>query len=234
MKAIGELDARYYRDYIRPDARLDATIRRYLRPGHVLLDAGAGRGEAFSHGYRGIAERVVGVDLDPAVHENPNLDEAHVADLSNLPFGDAAFDMVISRSVFEHLEDPHAVLTEMRRILRPGGHLIFRTPNRFHYYVVAATLTPHRFHQWFNAHRGFAREDIFPTFYRANDRFTLRRLARSTGFRVRELEMFELKPGYLFFHPIAYRLGIAYERVVHRVDALKDLRANIIAVFEAT
>jgi SAM-dependent methyltransferase len=178
-------------------------------------------------------QRVVGVDLEEGVLKNPNLDEAHVSELSNLPFDAASFDLILSRSVFEHFDNPVPVLKELRRVLRPGGHLIFRTPNRFHYFAIAASLTPHRFHQWFNEKRGFAAEDTFPTFYRANDRFTLRKLARATGFSVRELELFEIKPSYLFFHPVAYRAGIGYERVVRRFDRLKDLRSIIIGVFEA-
>jgi SAM-dependent methyltransferase len=233
MTTIAELDAKYFPGYLKPDVRLDNAIRRYLRPEHVVLDAGAGRGEAFQYDYKSWVERVVGVDVEEAVLENPNLHEGHVADLSELPFSDASFDLVFSRSVFEHFRNPVSVLRELRRVLRPGGYLVFRTPNRFHYYAITAKLTPHRFHQWFNEKRGFAEEDTFPTFYRANDRFTLRRLAKRTGYEVRELELFELKPSSLFFHPGAYRAGIAYQRLVDRFDRLKDLRSNIIGVFEA-
>ncbi len=69
--------------------------------------------------------------------------------------------------------------------------------------------------------------------YRANDRFVLARLARRAGFRVARLELFEPKPAYLFFNPLAYRAGIAYERLVSRHEALRDLRANLIGAFEA-
>jgi hypothetical protein len=64
-------------------------------------------------------------------------------------------------------------------------------------------VLPHSFHVWFNAKRG-AQEHRFETFYRPNDRRTLRRLATRAGLRVTELELFEPKPAYLFFHRIAY------------------------------
>jgi hypothetical protein len=35
------------------------------------------------------------------------------------------------------------------------------------------------------------------------------------------------------FHPLAYRAGIGYERLVNRFDLLQGLRSNIIGVFEA-
>ena len=76
-------------------------------------------------------------------------------------------------------------------------------------------------------------EDVFPTVYRANDRHALRRLAQASRFRIAELELIETKPDYLFFHPGAYRAGIAYERLVNRYEALQDLRCVILAVFQA-
>jgi SAM-dependent methyltransferase len=232
LQGIAELDAKYYPNYVRPDVRFDRAIRRYLHATDSILDAGAGRGEKFRYDYKTWVERVVGVDVEEGVLTNPNLDEAYVADLADLPFDDATFDLVFSRCVLEHVEDPVSVLEELRRVLRPNGHLIFRVPSRFHYVSIAARLTPLRFHRWFNAQRGFGAEN-FPTFYRINDRSTLRSLAAATGYGIRELELFEMKPSYLVFHPLAYRVGIGYERLVNRFDRLQGLRSNIIGVFEA-
>jgi hypothetical protein len=71
--------------------------------------------------------------------------------------------------------------------------------------------------------------DTFPTRYRANDRRTLERLATAAGFRIVRLDVLETKPDYLSFHPLAYRAGILYERVVNRSPSLADLRVQIIA-----
>jgi SAM-dependent methyltransferase len=173
------------------------------------------------------------VDLDPRIRDNPNLRLAVLGDLLRLPFRDRSFDLILARYVFEHFPWPEKALRELRRVLKSGGRLIFHTPNRFHYYALAARITPQRFHEWFREKRGGTRADTHETFYRANDRFALRRLAGRTGFRVMSLELFEPKPSYLFFHPLAYRAGIGYERLVRRFDVLKDLRANMIGVLEA-
>ena len=47
-----------------------------------------------------------------------------------LPLADASFDLVLFCEVLEHMtNDPLAALTELSRVLRPGGHLILTTPN---------------------------------------------------------------------------------------------------------
>jgi ubiquinone/menaquinone biosynthesis C-methylase UbiE len=47
----------------------------------------------------------------------------HLLTGDRLPLGDASLDRVVSKNVFEYLENVHATLAEMRRVLRPGGRL---------------------------------------------------------------------------------------------------------------
>jgi ubiquinone/menaquinone biosynthesis C-methylase UbiE len=47
-----------------------------------------------------------------------------VADLTRLPYADAAFDAVVCGWVLEHLPDPRPGLCELARVLRPGGKLL--------------------------------------------------------------------------------------------------------------
>ncbi|MBN2483465.1 MAG: class I SAM-dependent methyltransferase [Candidatus Omnitrophica bacterium] len=47
---------------------------------------------------------------------------------SEYPFGDGEFDIVICADVIEHVKEPGAVLTEIRRVLSPGGWAIITTP----------------------------------------------------------------------------------------------------------
>jgi SAM-dependent methyltransferase len=234
MPSIEEMDARYYPDYVDEHARFERTVRRYLRAEHAVLDAGAGRGARYPYDYGTWVRLVVGVDLEERVAGNVNLHAAVVGDVARLPFADGAFDVVFSKFLLEHLVEPLGAFREFRRVLREGGRFVFHTPNRFHYVALAARLTPHRFHVWFNAKRGRQEPDTFETLYRANSRPAIERLAERTGFRVAELDLFEPKPSYLFFHPLAYRGGIAYERLVSRIEALRDLRCVIIGVLEAT
>jgi SAM-dependent methyltransferase len=176
---------------------------------------------------------MAGVDTDPAVMSNANLSDAARADLAQLPYANGEFDLVFSKYVFEHLERPVAVMRELRRVMKPGGHLLIHTPNRWHYVALFATLTPTSFHAWFNSKRGRISADTFPTRYRANDRRTLERLAARSGFRIVRFDLLETKPDYLYFHPLAYRAGIVYERIVNRWPSFARFRVQIIADLQA-
>lgn len=46
-------------------------------------------------------------------------------------FADASFDVVVCSDVIEHVDDPQAMLREIRRLLVPGGRLVITTPIRF-------------------------------------------------------------------------------------------------------
>jgi ubiquinone/menaquinone biosynthesis C-methylase UbiE len=48
-----------------------------------------------------------------------------------LPFPNAAFDRVVADSVLEHLGDQHKGLSEIYRVMRPGGYLFVATPNKY-------------------------------------------------------------------------------------------------------
>jgi 2-polyprenyl-3-methyl-5-hydroxy-6-metoxy-1,4-benzoquinol methylase len=56
--------------------------------------------------------------------------KAITADVCRLPYRDQRFDLVISSHVLEHLAEPGLYLSEIRRVLLPGGQLWLVTPNR--------------------------------------------------------------------------------------------------------
>ena len=52
-------------------------------------------------------------------------DQTYMCDLSAIPVEDSRFDAVLFNQVMEHLPEPPAVLCELHRALRPGGHLMY-------------------------------------------------------------------------------------------------------------
>ena len=194
-----------------------------------VLDLGAGAGIVPQMNFRGIARRVCGIDPDHRVRNNPHLDEARIAEGGRLPYPDECFDVVFADNVLEHLQRPEEVFAEVRRVLRPGGAFLAKTPNRRHYVATLARLTPYAFHRWFNARRGRPAVDTYPTHYRANTRTALRRLAEFSGLRLQHVELVEGRPEYLRISALTYVAGWAYERTVNAFDALEPFRVVLIA-----
>src|SRR5207302_7081240 len=114
----------------------------------------------------------VGIDLESTLDtDNRRFPFGVRGDLGHLPFPADHFDMVISRSVVEHLEDPKRVFREFYRVLRPGGKVIIITPNKYDYVSLIAALTPYRLHRALVSKIfQVSEDDVFPTLYRANTR----------------------------------------------------------------
>jgi SAM-dependent methyltransferase len=217
--AVGELERRFL-----------AAIERLVRPGDRLLDAGCGSGRLFTYDLRGRADLIVGVDLTSDVGQNANINAPLRASLTALPFARETFDLIICKHVLEHLDEPESAFHELARVLRPRGRLLILTPNRFHYVPLLASLLPASCQRLVASGRGLTPEEVHPALYRANTPRRLRRLARQAGLRIAVLRLFETPPVYLAFHPLAFALGVAYERLVNRLEALAPLRVNLLAV----
>ncbi|MEC4016150.1 class I SAM-dependent methyltransferase [Streptomyces sp. H27-D2] len=100
----------------------------------TILDIGCGDGSAAAVAARFLAgHRLVGVDWSQDALRRATTRVPYVVrgELSGggLPFADASADAVLFSEVIEHLVDPDSALDELRRVLRPGGHLMLSTPN---------------------------------------------------------------------------------------------------------
>ncbi len=226
------LKQRFYRNEDHPYVIFEATVAGNLSRGDTLLDAGCGRTAPVLNKYKGIAGRLIGVDLvDPK--DVTNAIEYHKADLANLPLPDGSVDLIISRSVFEHLVDPASVYMEAKRVLKSGGKMIFLTANLWDYGTIAARLVPNRFHsKVVNVVEGRPEEDTFPTAYKTNSEADIQRLADQAGLRVRSIDYLNQYPNYFMFNSALFMLGVGYERLTSRLAFLKRLRGWLLVVLD--
>ena len=99
-------------------------------PGDRALDVGCGPGTltAVLAGRLG-ADRLAAVDPSPSfvLAVRALLPEVDVRDgaAEELPFGDEVFDLATAQLVVPFMADPVRGLSEMRRVVRPGGNLLF-------------------------------------------------------------------------------------------------------------
>jgi len=122
-----------------PDPRLDrkfaricAVVRSHL-PCESFLDAGCGDGRYLAALDADLPKRVAGVDIAERILETARARvpraELRQANLESLPFGEGAFELVLSSQVIEHVLDAPAAAGELARVLRPGGRLVISTDN---------------------------------------------------------------------------------------------------------
>ncbi|WP_327404309.1 class I SAM-dependent methyltransferase [Streptomyces sp. NBC_01288] len=109
----------------------------------TVLDIGCGDGTAAATAAPLLTgHRVIGVDWsqDALTRARTNLPYTVRGELTALPLRSASADAVLFSEVIEHLVDPDTALAEIRRVLRPGGHLMLSTPNLAAWYNRALLL----------------------------------------------------------------------------------------------
>lgn len=225
--AVGDVYAEVFREQ-RPAAidAHDIVLQHLLSvlpadPTAPILDAGCGHGR-YAHKLVELGCRdVTGVDLFDAsdVATTPGFRYVR-ADLAQLPFADAAFDLVYSNSVIYHLDDPARAIAEFHRVLRAGGRLLFTAHTRHSLFTLNRLL---RLKLGDRSVRHLREVRFRPTSYYAT-------ALRARGFRVVRQDGYRLSE-------LAYRARGALRRVpvvgdlarerVTRTQAMARLKSHV-------
>ncbi|MFH1942175.1 MAG: class I SAM-dependent methyltransferase [bacterium] len=217
-KLINKIDKIYYPKVTNnwDDKFFREEILKFLNADLMILDIGAGAGIVKQMNFKGLVNKVIGIDPDKRVLDNPFLDKAIVGFAENMNFFESEkFDIVICNNVLEHIRKPKEFLCEVNRVLKKGGLFLAKTPNKFHYVSLIAKVTPNWFHNIFNKYRGRQVEDTFFTYYRLNCYRDIRNISVSCRFEILKLRYHEARSEYLRFNFIVYFLGLIYERFVN-------------------
>ena len=137
-----------------------------LAPGQELLDVGCGPGTITLEFARRVAPgRVVGIDVSADVLDTARALQATTNDdgvsfvqesVYQLSFADSSFDVVHAHQLLQHLADPVAALTEMRRVLRPGATLAVRESD---YGAFAWSPLDERLRRWMEIYHQITRQN---------------------------------------------------------------------------
>ena len=127
-----QLESNYRkRDFQRRRRLVDEALRP--REGEAMLDAGCGPGFHLQElaAAVGPSGQVAGIDSSEQMIELARRRcagisdvELHAASVTSMPFAEGSFDAAISVQVLEFVADVDAALTELHRVLRPGGRVV--------------------------------------------------------------------------------------------------------------
>lgn len=223
------LREKYYKTDDHPYRLFERRVESLIGPQTgVLLDAGCGRSAPVLRKFNGKVARLIGIEMVPFI-DVPEYVEIHNADLANIPLPSQSVDIIMSRSVFEHLVNPELVYAELARILKPGGMIVFLTASFWDYGTQVARLVPNRYHAGVVRRvEGRKEEDTFPTAYKTNTRKDVAFLAGQVGLEISDFQYLSQYPNYLMFNGVLFALGMVYERIVSRFEILRSLRGWIL------
>ena len=216
-----------YEDGVTLYARL---VGQHIAPEARVLDAGCGRGGVIELYWEEV-QQAVGMDSDPeSLSEHRCLQQLVRGDLAQLPFATASFDLVLCSWVLEHLGRPGAVLEELARVLRAGGHLVLLAPNAWNYVTLAQRLVPGRFQRWLTR-RIYARDDkdTFPLAYKANTRSALDTGLSRVGL-INEEFHFVGDPSYVAGNDLLFKLAMVWEEITDR-GPLRGTKVHLVASY---
>lgn len=126
----------------------------------------------------------LGVDLSMSALEEGKPHGRVQCDACSIPLTNGTVDILVCSEIIEHLEEPHRMLKEIERVLKPKGKLVISTPNRESAFLqVQNSLHMPKFHDWkyVESHFQTYSPEEFDTLLKQHG-FTVVKKAKSTAF----------------------------------------------------
>jgi SAM-dependent methyltransferase len=209
--------------------QLEALVRTHMTRDSRVLDLGCGRGGVIELFWRQV-KMAAGLDPDTASlagHRAPGMPVIRGVG-EGLPFVSESFDLIVCLWVLEHLKEPLTTMREVQRVLRPGGHFVFVTPNLSNPVMLLNRIgkaLPALQRRMVPKLYGRVAGDTFRVQYHANTASAIRTLASTVGLRVAELRAVP-DPTYLALNGFMFRASVLSERLMPQgwgVHLLGDL-----------
>lgn len=204
------------------------------RPNQVILDIGGGESCPFAK-YRDPSKhvRIIAVDVsEEAMRNNHDVDEKRVADVTDdLPFGNGEVDLIVSRMVLEHLQNPEAFITISNRILKRDGYFINLFPSKFAPFALLNIMVPKKISKkllsfFFPESRG---RTGFPEVYKKCYYTAIKSLLEKHGLEIVTSYVSYYQSHYFRFFVPLFLVSALYEMLLQAFGA-KDLCAYVLVV----
>ena len=211
---------------------VDGTVEFYSRINSLLnesmsvLDFGAGRAawhEDDTCEYRkrirtlkGKVKMAVGCDMDEAIFDDNSVDKRFLIKGSDtLPFENESFDLIISDYTFEQVSNPNEVASEFHRILKTGGWVCARTPNKYSYVSILTRIIKNSHHaKLLKIVQPERKEvDIFPTTFKLNTLKSISKYFPPNSF-IDFTYRYEGEPAYYFNNKFVFSVMLLINKLL--------------------
>lgn len=226
-----KLQKQFYGNQPHPYVTFEEEVKKQLHsrgPHSTILDIGCGREAPILRKFKAHASKLIGLEMVDYRNPDPELTLLS-GSIAAIPLPDQSVDVVMARSVMEHVTDPKSGFREVSRVLKPGGSFVFLTPSLFDYASLIAMMVPNRFHgPIVEATEGRPQEDVFPTAYKSNTKRAVKSLAKQSGLELANLQYLSQYPNYFLFNGVLFALATAYEKTIPRIPYLECLKGWIL------
>ncbi len=195
----------------------------------VILDVGCGR-RTFGEAVYERASACVGIDVDPYARENTTMDFVHILGVDEpWPIEMATVDIVTAQWVMEHVANPDHFMSEVSRVLKPGGVFIGMTTNAGSLFVILTRLFP----TWLKAFLrwrllGYRVDETFKTEYRLNSKKAIEVCSQTHGLKLEKIHYVACFDYFRFTKVTAllalyawYILRVFKERSIHMTVVIR-------------
>jgi SAM-dependent methyltransferase len=196
----------------------------------VVVDVGAGHMSPFARNSH--LAFVIGIDIAAEqIARNFDIDAGIVATAYQLPIRDSVVDVVVTRTLIEHLSDTKAFMCEVARVLRPGGIAIQVFPGGFAPFALLNRVLPETIKRrllllMFPDSRGVLG---FPAFYDQCTEPAMNRLLHEVGFQLVDSRCYYYQSLYYKkFFPL-YLVSLVYDLILWRLN-IRILASQILIV----
>ncbi|NLY75918.1 MAG: class I SAM-dependent methyltransferase [Firmicutes bacterium] len=197
----------------------------------LVADIGGGKKCTFAkYRDRSLNTKIITVDISKEEMEyNRDTDQKIVANVvDGLPFENEAIDMLVSRSVLEHLTDVEAFVRNARKALKKGGLFISVFPSKFALFSLINQMFSSKYskrlsHFFFPEKKG---ECGFPAFYKKCYYTAIKSCLERNGFEILEIRVSYFQSPYFGFFAPFFLMSLCYEMIIRTLN-IKNLAAYL-------
>jgi len=240
----GSVDRLSY-NFVTRQRAVETLLEGYAGPN--VVDLGCGTGDLVLF-YASKGSRYTGLDISEKMIERAKFNFAGrgspgqirfmVGDCENLPFPASEFDTLSAVALIEYLPNPHKALSEISRVLKPGGHALISVPHKSCInFKVRDVLAParHALYPLYQKLKGGAFSVMKDVKHYHYDPDELDELMKTNGF---EKCAAKFSNFYVVLHPFDHAVPKLYMKLSEFVDRssmsdrLTFLAANYIALYK--